>query len=373
MSLDELVEISRFYGTNPDYVVAGGGNTSFKDTDFLYVKASGTKLAAATAPDFVKMSRAALARVWQKSYPMDSTRREAAVLADMMAARAPGEEKKRPSVECLLHDILPFAYIVHTHPSLVNGLTCSQNGEAVSKELFPGSIWIPSVNPGYILSKTVKDAMDTYRAEKGKPPELIFLQNHGVFVGADTTDKIKALYQVIDGRIAAKIKRQPDLGGKQSVYGNSDEVGRELQALAGKAGGFKPEWFFSFERNNESAKYIEGAAAFKCVSSAFTPDHIVYSGSDPLFIESLPALEETFKAHVKRTGRIPKIAAVQGLGVFGLGNSKKTAETALELFDNTIKVSVYTESFGGPLFMSKEQIDFINNWEVESYRAKVSS
>ena len=58
MSLEKITEISRFYGADPAYVLAGGGNTSYKDEKFLYVKPSGVTLAAITEKDFVKMDRA---------------------------------------------------------------------------------------------------------------------------------------------------------------------------------------------------------------------------------------------------------------------------------------------------------------------------
>jgi rhamnose utilization protein RhaD (predicted bifunctional aldolase and dehydrogenase) len=377
MSLQDLAEISRFYGSNPDYVIAGGGNTSFKDGEYLYIKASGASLAAARPGDFVKMSRAALEGIWEKTYPAGSEAREAAVLADMMAARVPGEENKRPSVETLLHGILPFAFVVHTHPSLVNGLTCARNGRETVRKLFPGgSIWVPSINPGYILSKAVKDAMDSYKAEKGKAAETIFLQNHGIFVGADTVDEIKAVYNRVMNTIGEEIRRKPDLGGKESSFGNSSLIAGELKKAAAQTSG-QPVWFVQFERNTELGRFIADREAFKPVSSAFTPDHIVYAGSDPLFLdrgaaESADALEEAFKKHTEKTGRLPKAAAVQGLGLFGLGNSEKAAANAVELFNDAVKVAVYTESFGGPLFMPPDQIAFINNWEVERYRSKVS-
>ena len=91
MSLEKLAEISRFYGGNAEYVIAGGGNTSFKDDEFLYIKASGTSLAQAKPEDFVKMKRSSLAAIWEKEYPPDPEAREAAVLADMMAGRCAGE------------------------------------------------------------------------------------------------------------------------------------------------------------------------------------------------------------------------------------------------------------------------------------------
>jgi rhamnose utilization protein RhaD (predicted bifunctional aldolase and dehydrogenase) len=339
--------------------------------------------------DFVKMDRAKLAAIWGKNYPADTDQRESAVLADMMAARCPGEESKRPSVETLLHDILPFTYVVHTHPSLVNGLTCAQKGKEAVKELFgDDAVWIPITNPGYTLSLKVKEALDACKAAKGKVPEIIFLQNHGVFVGADTTEGIKDIYKKIMDTLEARILRKPDLGGSQLSYGSSASVGKELLSLAelpakpltepsteksSPQGADALPWFIRFERNNELVRLLVNKDAFKPVSSALTPDHIVYAGSDPLFISDVSVMESVWKAHIEKTGRLPKIVAIQGLGIFGLGNSEKTAATAVELFNDAAKVAAYAESFGGVLFMTKDKIDFINNWEVERYRSKVSA
>ena len=71
MSLQKLVEISNFYGKNPDYVLAGGGNTSVKDDTTLYVKGSGTQLATIKAEEFVKMSRTRLNEIMKTDYPED--------------------------------------------------------------------------------------------------------------------------------------------------------------------------------------------------------------------------------------------------------------------------------------------------------------
>jgi rhamnose utilization protein RhaD (predicted bifunctional aldolase and dehydrogenase) len=377
MSLEELAEISRFYGSNPEYVIAGGGNTSFKDDDCLYIKASGTSLAGMKSGDFVKMDREKLRRIWEKTYPEDSESREAAVLADMMAARAPGEEGKRPSVETLLHAILPFVYVVHLHPALVNGLTCSRDGEKAAAELFGGrSLWIPSVNPGYVLSKIVKDAMDEYKAAKGEVPEIIFLQNHGVFAAADSAEGIKSLYKGIMGAIAGAVRRKPDTAGIVNSFGGSGALGEALRSQAGKSR--EGPWHTWFVRNPEIAGFIKDEKSFYPLSSAFTPDHIVYAGSEPLYIKESAikedaGLEKAWQERLEKTGLLPKTVAFQGLGVFGLGNSEKAAQTATELFVDALKVAVYSESFGGPRFMGEDQIRFINNWEVERYRSKVIS
>ncbi len=76
MGVKELIEISRHYGKNPDYVLANGGNTSWKNNESMYVKASGVSLADIDESGFVKMSREKLAAIWQKNYPEDADMRE---------------------------------------------------------------------------------------------------------------------------------------------------------------------------------------------------------------------------------------------------------------------------------------------------------
>jgi rhamnose utilization protein RhaD (predicted bifunctional aldolase and dehydrogenase) len=371
-----LTEISRYYGNNPDYVLAGGGNTSWKDDKILYVKSSGLPLADAAPDSFVRMDRGTLARIWNKEYPSSSEEREKAVLEDMMEARMPGEEQKRPSVEALLHDLLPFDFVVHLHPALVNGLTCSKHGEAAMKELFGSAaeaVWIPSTNPGYVLSKAVKTEIDSCNAKFSKMPSIIFLQNHGVFVGDASVDGIKEKYNGIMDKIDARIKRHPDFSDNAALIEFGDGIITTLSQLAGEGG------TAVFMRNKEIAALTESRASFGLVESAFTPDHIVYAGSDPLFIvidprspqSGIDGIPKTWDAHVQKTGRKPKIVAVQRLGVFGVGQTEKAANLALELFKDAVKVGVYAESFGGPLFMAPDKIDFINGWEVERFRANV--
>jgi rhamnose utilization protein RhaD (predicted bifunctional aldolase and dehydrogenase) len=372
MSLEALAKISRYYGKNPDYVLAGGGNTSWKNGETLYVKASGMSLAEAIPDSFVRMDRKALAGIWGKQYPESSSERESAVLADLMAARKPCEEKKRPSVETLLHDILPFAFVVHLHPALVNGLTCSQQGEKIAEEIFgKDAIWIAPVNPGYVLSRIVKTAIDEYKSKNGKFAAVIFLQNHGVFVGDNSAKGIKDIYDGIMNRIGARIKKHPDFSDEKilSIDSHIDpQISDIFKAMADLGDSAV------FMQSGEIAALVKDRASFALVSSAFTPDHIVYAGSEPLFTEANTSagIQDAWKNHIEKTGRNPKIIAVQGLGVFGVGATEKAALLALELFRDSVKVAVYSQSFGGPLFMTKDKIDFINNWEAEHYRANIS-
>jgi len=372
MSIDTIVALSRRYGADPDYVIAGGGNTSYKDADTLFIKASGTSLAEMDAAAFVRLDRRALAAIWQKQYPADPDAREAAILADMLAARLPGQENKRPSVEALLHDILPLTYVVHTHPALVNGLACSVQGQAAMEALFPeGVAWIPSINPGYILAQAVKDTLVEFRTRRGAAPEIILLQNHGVFVGGDSSDRVQANYSRLMATIGARIGRHPDLSGAQAKYGASEAVAAELARLAaaGSAPGTSPRALF--RRNGEIGRLTANRSAFAPVASPLTPDHIVYAGSDFLFVEDEKTLSADWERFVRAFRRQPKLVALRGLGVFGVGTTEKSAATALDLFVDAARVVCYAEAFGGPRYMTADKVDFINNWEVERYRAKI--
>ena len=165
--LAALAAMSNKYGANPEYVLAGGGNTSFKSADRLWIKGSGTALATIQPADFVVLERSLLNEMWTADYPTEEAAREAAVLQDMMDARIKGETR-RPSVETLLHDLFPQQYILHVHPAIVNGITCSVEGAAAMKRLFPDAVWVDACKPGYILALECKEKMDAFKAETGK-------------------------------------------------------------------------------------------------------------------------------------------------------------------------------------------------------------
>ena len=198
--MEKLVAFSNHYGADPELVVAGGGNTSMKENGVLYVKGSGTALATIRAEEFVGLDMARLLKITEKTYPAEDAAREAEFLADILAARLPGEEHKRPSVETLLHALFPQRYVLHLHPNKVNGLTCSKKGEAEAKRLFPQAAWIEECRPGYILAMKVREKI-------AAGADTVLLQNHGVFFAADTPEQLDAMLTAmlaaLDSAIAA--------------------------------------------------------------------------------------------------------------------------------------------------------------------------
>ncbi|AEC02858.1 class II aldolase/adducin family protein [Parasphaerochaeta coccoides] len=369
MDLSSLIAISRRYGRDKDYVLLGGGNTSVKDKDIMYVKASGHALSDIDESGFVRMSLPRLARIWDKTYPADKDEREDAVLADMMACRCEGETA-RPSVEALLHSLIPFTYIVHLHPALVNGVTCAQAGKASAEALFPQALWIPLVNPGYILAQVVREEMAVYKKVTGTVPQVVLLQNHGIFVGGRSPEQVEAAYDAVMSKLARHITRLPHLDARKPEKAKVAKVLEGLSAFYGK------DTPFAVLLNKELETKISDKDSFYPLSSAFTPDHIVYSGFKPLWIgneifkarvDTAAAVKASVEAFEQEHGVRPKVIVVQGVAVFAI------SDKAMDLFTDTIKVAAYTESFGGPRFMDDDQIEFIRTWEVEKYRVSVTT
>ena len=237
-SLQTLVSFSRRYGADRSLVIAGGGNTSMKEDGTLYVKASGAALADIDAGGFAALDIGALMKLLSKTYPEGDSAREAAFLADVRSALVPGIEPRRPSVEALLHALFPQRYVLHLHPTLINGLTCAVDGEKWAARLFPETLWTPECRPGYTLALLL--------AEKLRPEtDSALLQNHGVFIAADTEKEIDETLRRMLRTLESAVRNAPE---------------QPLELL--------PE--IAFDR-------------------PFTPDQIVYCGLGPALPESAAA------------------------------------------------------------------------------------
>ncbi len=365
MILEELVRFSDFYGKNKDLVLAGGGNTSAKQGDIMYVKASGIALAGITSEGFVKMDRARLADMFTAQYSSQDSEREAQALDDLMAARMPGEKHKRPSVETTLHALFPQTFVLHLHPSIVNGLTCGRDGETIATELFGDSfVWVNLYKPGYILAKLCDGLMKDYTRRTGKAVSILILQNHGIFIAGETVEELDKLLSEVLGKLEGRIKRHPDMSLGEGIT-------KDAQAIRLKAAELYAEDSCAvFDTNKEACRFAKSIESAAPLLRPFTPDHIVYCKAYPLFINGIEELAGKFMDYTSEHGYPPKIIIVQGLGFVAIGKNEKDALTAQVLFNDAIKVAVCSENFGGPLHMTQELIDFIINWEVEAYRQK---
>lgn len=385
--IEDLIAISRKFGQDSRFVIAGGGNTSYKDENRLWVKASGHALATITEDGFAVLDRALLNEMGEKAYNEDTTIREEQVKNDLSVACI--TKDRRPSVETSLHNCMGFAFVVHLHPTLVNGLMCSVNAEAACKEIFPDALYIEYTDPGYTLFKKVYDRIKAYKAEKGKEPQVIFLQNHGIFVGGDTTAEIEGIYSEVLGKLEAKVAALPE--GDTAVSETVTDVVPAIRQMLSRSGrGFKTlkvtknalvDFFIDgcSVTSTGSVTDCPGKSGFDKIAKPFTPDIIVYCKSSYIFIEAesdeeiLKQAEEEIEAFVSGKGYTPKVLLIKGIGLIAVGDSSRNAQIITDVFTDAMKVAFYAQSFGGEHPMERAWIDFIDNWEVENYRRKVAS
>jgi rhamnose utilization protein RhaD (predicted bifunctional aldolase and dehydrogenase) len=345
--LDKIVTLSHQFG-GVDYVKGGGGNTSVKNGSTLWVKPSGTTLSGLRADSFVSMDRQTIDKLYGVASPSDAAAREELV-KDMMAA-AVLNEAGRPSVEAPLHNVFDATFVVHTHPALVNGLTCGQEGEAACRRLFPEALWVEYIDPGYTLCMEVRGRIETYRAEHGREPALLVLQNHGLFVAADTPEAIHELYRVVMETLAAEYAA----------------AGVDTAAVLPEASGAGNEAVLLQALFGDDAAHVVSCGSFAVAPGPITPDHLVYARA---FAYSGALTVEGVAAYRAERGYGPKVV-VTPQRVYGLGTSLRNAELALELALDGAQVTLLAGAFGGIRYMSAAQREFIENWEVEAYRQK---
>lgn len=385
--IEDLIAISRKFGQDSRFVIAGGGNTSYKDENRLWVKASGHALATITEDGFAVLDRALLNEMGEKAYNADTAIREEQVKNDLSVACI--TKDRRPSVETSLHNCMGFAFVVHLHPTLVNGLMCSVNAEAACKEIFPDALYIEYTDPGYTLFKKVYDRIKAYKAEKGKEPQVIFLQNHGIFVGGDTTAEIEGIYSEVLGKLEAKVAALPE--GDTAVSETVTDVVPAIRQMLSRSGrGFKTlkvtknalvDFFIDgcSVTSTGSVTDCPGKSGFDKIAKPFTPDIIVYCKSSYIFIEAesdeeiLKQAEKEIEAFVSGKGYTPKVLLIKGIGLIAVGDSSRNAQIITDVFTDAMKIAFYAQSFGGEHPMEQAWIDFIDNWEVENYRRKVAS
>ncbi len=371
--LSDLISISQHFGADKEYVIAGGGNTSYKNDTDIWVKASGTSLQNISIAGFAKLHRSLLQEMYTKKYSQEADKREAEVKADLYRACHDGITV-RPSVETSMHEIINYPFVVHTHPTLVNAITCSNKAEEIILSLFGDeALYIPWADPGYILFARIRDLLWDWRKSHPADPQIIFLQNHGVFVASGTTEDIFEKYRKIDSIIRKHLKQMPDTTAIEVPA----QIVKILPAL---------RMIFSREnvkiagiRNNPLAQlFLKDAASFAKVALPFIPDQIVYCKARAIYLEQdqpeaiIAECNTRVNAYEKQYGYMPKMVGLKGYGIIAFEDTWKSVDTMQEVFEDWMKISFLSENFGGPHYMSERDISFIDNWEVENYRRQIS-
>ena len=335
--IKDLVKISSYAGGRADYTQGGGGNTSVKTSDGLMaIKASGYRLTDITGTDgFVTVDYLAIKDYYEKVDVNDGKDHEPESLeiAKNAVKILPGMKELRPSVEVGFHAILK-KYVIHTHSVYANLLCCNSKGKSEAIKIFEdsdfGYIFLPYISPGFTLTLEMNKAI----AKESRFPEVIFMQNHGLVVTADTTERVIQLHTEVNEKIRKyyglkkdEFKKAVIVEDGENLYHSETPIVKEYLGKRGLSIADLDE----VPLYPDQLVYLNNAMKYEGGSISIEGNNVKYRAN----MHKALTLEETLAAYLFVVGKLKEL--------------KKD-------------ISI----------MDEKAVYFINHWEAEKLRRKVA-
>lgn len=388
--LQMRVYSSRLLGREPSLVLHGGGNTSVKAEvsdllgdrkPVLYVKGSGWDLATIEAPGFAPVCLDTLKRMAElpELSDPDMVRAQRVAMTDPYAPN--------PSVEAILHAIIPFTFVDHTHADAVVTLTNTPDGEARIRELYGERVLIvPYVMPGFVLAKTVRELS---RDVDWSQLEGMVLMHHGVFSFADEArasyERMIELVSLAEDALAqagASIASATPPPVDAAALRQLAETRRAVAQARGT--GCVVRW----DRSSEAVGFA-GLANVADIASRgpLTPDHVIRTKRVPLILDgdaeaAVKRYGEDYRAYFERNASLrntdnltcldpaPRWAVWPGRGVLAFGANAKEAGIIGDISAHTLRAIQRAECLGGWRALPEKDIFDVEYWDLEQAKLR---
>lgn len=381
------VYTSRLLGQDPTLVLHGGGNTSVKinttnrfgeTEELLYVKGSGWDLATIEAAGFASVRLAVLQKMAQLEQLTD------AEMVKLQRAAMIDPNAPNPSVEAILHALIPFKYVDHTHADAVITITNTDKGAERIRQLYGDQVLIvPYVMPGFILAKKIAEltqAIDWSRLEG------MILLNHGVFSFADDA---KTSYEyMIQLTSAAEHYLQAQGASVVISYPEAKENWLQLARIRKKVSEIRDTaMIVQLDTRSEALNFahLPNVAAI-ATRGPLTPDHVIRTKPKPVILGNNPleditqyvqAYHEYFTRYTNgqliSLNPAPCWAVWPGFGLLSFGTSIEEATVISEIKDHTIQAIQLAEQLGGWQALPEADIFAMEYWELEQAKLKKRS
>ncbi len=377
------VYTSRLLGAEEDLVLHGGGNTSVKikeknifgeSEEILYVKGSGWDLATIEEPGFAPLKLDELSKLAELDHLSDLDM----VKYQRMALTNPAAPN--PSVEAILHGIIPYTFVDHTHADAVVVVTNTAKGAARIKEIYgENMLVVPYVMPGFILAKTIYQM--TRDVDWDKLDGMILL-NHGVFTFDNDG---KTSYQKMI-KIVSKAEKYLKQAGAKELKGpkvtKSDplllaNIRKEVSDLWGQP---------VLGRLDKSPASIgfSNLPNVKSISNRgpLTPDHIIRTKRTPVNFNQdyKKNLQDYRKAYEKYFAQYnsgeqqldpaPRWGVVPVMGTLSFGPTPKHVQIIEDITRHTKKAIVQAEILGGWKALGQKDLFEMEYWSLEQAKLK---
>ncbi|MEM9481651.1 MAG: bifunctional aldolase/short-chain dehydrogenase, partial [Verrucomicrobiota bacterium] len=387
--LAQRVYSSRLLGAEPDLVLHGGGNTSVKitepdffgeSTEVIYVKGSGWDLATIEKEGFAPVRMDVLLKLGDLETLGDAEMVKQQ-RAGMLDPAAPN-----PSIEAILHAIIPFKFVDHTHADAVVALTNTPDGEKRARELYGDRVlYVPYVMPGFVLAKAVQAAAEGCDWSK---LEGMVLMNHGIFSWADDAqtsyDRMVSLVSEAEEALAKENAPAAVATGKLAELSDEDylKLAEIRKAVSEKAGtAMVVQWNQSEEAVGFASR--EDAASISR-RGPLTPDHVIRTKRVAAIFDERPATETTEEFErdydgyfsenrtegLEQLDAAPRWAVWKDRGILTFGKSLKDSRIVGDLCEHTARAIQWAEALGGWSPLPAKEIFDIEYWELEQAKLK---
>ena len=383
--LEQRVYSSRLLGRDATLVLHGGGNTSVKvrernvfgeEEEVLYVKGSGWDLETIQTEGFVPVRLAHLLRLAQLEELSDPQ------MVNELATQVTRTGAPAPSVETILHAVLPHKFVDHTHADAVLAITNTDDGEARIREIYGGDVVIiPYVMPGFQLARACAKQLE----REVKPSTIgMVLLKHGVFsFGATAEESYGRMIELVDR--AEKYLRQKkawDLTVRPAGETNR-VIRRELAALRRDVSLSAGSAVVMSSHSDAKSLSFAGAAEVNTVSQRgpATPDHILRTKRLPLLGRNVQGYAEAYREYFSRNAArakepkqmldpAPRVILDAKLGMCCIGRSAKEAGIVRDLYSHTIDVIWRAEALGGFRALSENELFEFEYWDLEQAKLR---
>ena len=377
---------SQLLGADPALVLHGGGNTSVKllEADItgelqelLYVKGSGWDLASIAPAGFAPLRLQRLLKLAQLERMTDVQ------MARELRSASINPAAPAPSVEAILHALIPHKFVDHTHANALVTITNTADGAARIREIYGDRVIVlPYVMPGFPLAQA---AFHAWQRQAHAGTLGLVLMNHGLFTFGDSA---KSAYETMIGLVSeaeAYLKQQGawTLNEPAAPIGLSDARGAisalrlELSKAAGKpmilARDSQPA-SLEFARREDVSRVSQRGPA--------TPDHVIRTKHLPLVGRDVSGYVHEYIAYFARQAGgatltmldpAPRIVLDPELGLLSAGLSVKDAQIAQDIYRHTIQIIRRSEQLGGWQALPERDLFQMEYWDLEQAKLKSSS
>ncbi|MBK7424477.1 MAG: bifunctional aldolase/short-chain dehydrogenase [Propionivibrio sp.] len=386
--IEQRVYTSRLLGRDKTLVLHGGGNTSVKafqknpfgeDEDILFVKGSGWDLEKIAEEGFSPVRLDHLKRLAQLKTLSDPMMVNELV-THMTRASAPV-----PSVEAILHAILPYKFVDHTHADAVVTVTNAVNGEARIREIYGDSVVvIPYVMPGFDLARLCAEEF----VQQADPQTIgMVLLNHGIFSFGETArESYERMIDLVE-RAEVYLKRNRAWDIEWNVARIPEEnVGHDLALLRkniSAVAGFPMLMARHADAQSLSFAGRKDVATIAQQGPA-TPDHVIRTKRLPMLGRDVHAYAEAYRAYFaahepqakeRKTmlDPAPRLVLDPQLGMCAVGRSAKDAAIVAEIYAHTMEIVVRATALGGYCALPARDIFDVEYWDLEQAKLKKGS